>query len=107
MDSAPSGIALLMMPTMVPTNNANRCHAFSDTPAGTGMINQIIRVKATTTAVGSGLGKSSDFACRILRFGQPGERCAEDVPASVPFRESLFAGHCRAGLFVAPIEAKR
>ena len=33
-------------------------HALSDTPAGAGMTNQIVRVKATTTAVGSSLGKS-------------------------------------------------
>jgi len=32
---------------------------------------------------------------------------AEGVPASAPFRESAIRGHCRAGRFVAPIEAKR
>jgi len=32
---------------------------------------------------------------------------AERVPASVLFRESVIRAHCRAGQFVAPIEAKR
>ena len=85
MDIAPSGIALLMMPTMVPTNNANRCHALSDTPAGTGMTNQIIRVKATTTAVGSSLGKSRFRMQDPWILGSPVSG-AEGEPASVPFR---------------------
>src|SRR5262249_18264062 len=58
-DSEPSGIALLMMPTMVPMNNANKCQAFGGTPSGTGMTNQISSVRQTTMADGRGLGSGS------------------------------------------------
>src|SRR5258705_9205189 len=54
-DSEPSGIALLMMPTMVPMNSANRCQALGVTPAGTGTTNQMASVRHTTTAQGTGL----------------------------------------------------
>ena len=52
---APMGMALPMMPAMMPTNNAKRCHASGDTPCGTGMTNQIISVSASATAAGIGL----------------------------------------------------
>ena len=53
--SAPIGMALPMMATMVPTNSASRCQALAVTPSGTGMTNQISRPIATATAAGSGL----------------------------------------------------
>src|SRR3954451_9193814 len=54
-DNEPSGIALLMMPTMVPMNSANRCQAFGVTPAGIGTRNQMTSVRQTTSAQGMGL----------------------------------------------------
>ena len=39
---APIGIALPIIATIVPTNSANKCHAFNDTPSGGGTINQKI-----------------------------------------------------------------
>jgi hypothetical protein len=70
------------------------------------MTNQIIRVKATTTAVGSSLGKSRFRMQDPWILGSPVSG-AEGVSASVPFRESVIRGHCRTGQFVASIEAVR
>src|SRR5215469_7936065 len=55
MDREPSGIALLMMPMMVPMNSANRCHALGVTPAGAGTANQMTSVRPTTARAGMGL----------------------------------------------------
>src|SRR3989338_7742325 len=53
MARAPMGMALPMIAAMVPMNMANRCHALAETPAGTGMTNQMTSAMPTATQAGT------------------------------------------------------
>jgi len=63
---APIGKAFPMIAAIVPTNKANKCHAFGVTPLGIGIINQMDNVRAIDIKAGIGfIGVKMYF---IVRF---------------------------------------